>query len=203
MLFSKSASPVEIGAPLPEQIRPTASLLAPTALKAFLAATIGYSLFYVCRLSLSVVKGPLIGEGLFTEFQVGVIGSALLYSYAFGKLVNGFLADRLNVRKFASWGLAISAAINLLVGFHAGFYLFFVLWMVNGWVQSIGAPCCIIGMTRWFSEKERGTYYGFWSASHNIGEGMTGFPPLSVFSEFSFFGSSSGKTRAMPLPPPT
>lgn len=28
-------------------------------------------------------------------------------------------------------------------------------------------------MTRWFSDKERGTYYGFWSSSHNIGEGMT------------------------------
>jgi OPA family sugar phosphate sensor protein UhpC-like MFS transporter len=189
MLSPKSTSPLPLGITskelslttalvetkpfLPEKAVPQASLLAPTALKAFLAATIGYSLFYICRLSISVVKGPLVSEGLFTEFQLGVIGSALFYSYAFGKLVNGFLADRLNVRKFASWGLAISAAINLLLGFHVGFALFFVLWLVNGWVQSIGAPCCIIGLTRWFSEKERGTYYGFWSSSHNIGEGMT------------------------------
>lgn len=147
--------------------------LAPTAAKAFFAATIGYSLFYVCRLSLSVVKEPLVSEGLFTEFQLGLIGSALFYSYAVGKLVNGFLADRVNVRKFAAWGLLISAAINLLFGFHTGFLLFFTLWLVNGWVQSMGAPCFIIGLTRWFSLKERGTYYGFWSASHNIGEGMT------------------------------
>jgi len=152
---------------------PRTSLLAPTALKAFLAATIGYSLYYICRLSLSVVKGPLIGEGLFTEFELGLIGSALFYSYAIGKLVNGFLADRVNVRKFATWGLLVSAIINLALGFHTGFYFFFILWLVNGWVQSIGAPAFIIGMTRWFSEKERGTYYGFWSASHNIGEGMT------------------------------
>ena len=150
-----------------------ASLLAPTALKAFLAATIGYSLYYTCRLSLSVVKGPLIGEGLFSEFELGLIGSALFYSYAVGKLVNGFLADRVDVRKFATWGLLISAIINLFLGFHAGFLVFFGLWLVNGWVQSIGAPACIIGLTRWFSVKERGTYYGFWSASHNIGEGMT------------------------------
>ena len=164
---------LEIKNILPVEIKTKASFLTPTALKAFLAATIGYSLYYVCRLSLSVVKGPLIDEGLFTEFQLGVIGSALFYSYAFGKLVNGFLADRLNIRKFAAWGLLISAAINLLLGFHSGFFLFFALWLVNGWVQSIGAPCFIIGLTRWFSVKERGTYYGFWSASHNIGEGMT------------------------------
>lgn len=152
---------------------PSPSFLAPTALKAFLAATLGYSLFYICRLSLSVVKGPLITEGLFTEFQLGLIGSALFYSYSVGKLVNGFLADRVNVRKFASFGLLISALINFALGFHAGFFLFFILWMINGWVQSIGAPAFIIGLTRWFSVKERGTYYGYWSASHNIGEGMT------------------------------
>ncbi len=160
----------------PDEVQPPAtrpSLLAPTALKAFLAATIGYSLYYTCRLSLSVVKGPLIGEGLFSEFQLGLIGSALFYSYAIGKLVNGFLADRVDVRKFATWGLLISAIINLFLGFHTGFLVFFGLWLVNGWAQSIGAPACIIGLTRWFSVKERGTYYGFWSASHNIGEGMT------------------------------
>ena len=158
---------------VPSQIPVGWSLWAPTALKAFLAATVGYSLYYTCRLSLSVVKGPLIGEGLFTEFQLGLIGSALFYSYAVGKLVNGFLADRVNVRTFATWGLLISALINLCLGFHTGFFVFFGLWLVNGWVQSIGAPACIIGLTRWFSLKERGTYYGFWSASHNIGEGMT------------------------------
>jgi OPA family sugar phosphate sensor protein UhpC-like MFS transporter len=170
-----SLPPRKLGAnpaPVLEE-EPKSFLLTPTALKAFFAATIGYSLYYTCRLSLSVVKGPLIGEGLFTEFELGVIGSALFYGYAVGKLVNGFLADRINVRKFAAWGLAISAAINLLLGFHATFFVFFFLWLLNGWVQSMGAPSFIIGLTRWFSEKERGTYYGFWSSSHNIGEGMT------------------------------
>jgi len=161
--------------PIEEAHAPIAghSFLVPSGMKAFFAATIGYSLYYICRLSISVVKGPMIGEGLFTEFELGLIGSALFYSYAIGKLVNGFLADRVNVRKFASVGLLISAFINLLLGFHAGFSLFFALWLVNGWVQSIGAPSCIIGLTRWFSQKECGTYYGFWSASHNLGEGMT------------------------------
>jgi len=45
--------------------------------------------------------------------------------------------------------------------------------LVNGWFQSMGAPSCIVGLARWFNRQERGTYYGLWSASHNIGEGLT------------------------------
>jgi OPA family sugar phosphate sensor protein UhpC-like MFS transporter len=148
-------------------------ILAPTALKVFFAATFGYSLYYTCRLSLSVVKGPLVDGGYLNEFQLGGIGSALFYSYAVGKLVNGFMVDRVNVRKFAAIGLLVSAVVNLVLGFYAGFYLFFGLWLLNGWVQSMGACSFIVGLTRWFPPKRLGTFYGFWSASHNIGEGMT------------------------------
>jgi MFS transporter, OPA family, sugar phosphate sensor protein UhpC len=41
----------------------------------FLSATIGYSLFYVCRLSLSVVKKPILTEGWLNETQMEIIGS--------------------------------------------------------------------------------------------------------------------------------
>lgn len=139
----------------------------------FISATIGYSLYYVCRLSLSVIKGPLVQEGRFTEAQLGLIGSALFYAYAVGKFVNGFLADRANINRFLTLGLAGTAVINLLLGFELGFATFALLWLLNGWFQSMGAPSCIVGLARWFERKERGTYYGLWSATHNIGEGLT------------------------------
>ena len=56
----------------------------------FLSSTIGYGLYYICRLSINVIKKPIIDEGLLTESQLGIIGSALFFSYAAGKLVNGF-----------------------------------------------------------------------------------------------------------------
>ncbi|MDR0566182.1 MAG: MFS transporter [Prevotellaceae bacterium] len=139
----------------------------------FFAATIGYGLYYVCRLSFSVIKKPLINEGLFTESELGVIGSALFFSYAAGKLVNGFLADRVNIKRFLAAGLFVSAAINLLLGLSSLFWVFAMLWGVNGWVQSIGSPACVAGLSRWYTDKNRGSFYGFWSTSHNIGEAMT------------------------------
>ena len=56
--------------------------------RTFWGATIAYSLYYVCRMSINVVKQPLIDEGVLTAGQLGLIGSALLFVYAVGKFMN-------------------------------------------------------------------------------------------------------------------
>lgn len=139
----------------------------------FLSATLGYGMYYVCRLSLNVIKKPIVDAGVLSETELGIIGSALFVTYAVGKFANGFLADRSNIRRFLSVGIFISALINLFLGFTTSFYVFVALWAINGWMQSMGAAPCVVGLSRWFSEKERGTFYGLWSSSHNIGEALT------------------------------
>lgn len=139
----------------------------------FLSATMGYGIYYVCRLSMNIVRKPIVEDGVFSETELGIIGSCLFFVYAFGKLTNGFLADRSNVKRFMSTGLLCSALINLILGFTSSFYAFVLLWGLNGWFQSMGAASGVVSLSRWFSSKERGTYYGFWSASHNIGEALT------------------------------
>jgi len=139
----------------------------------FLSATMGYGLFYVCRMSLNVVKKPLVDGGILTENELGIIGSALFFSYAVGKFVNGFLADRVNIKRFMATGLIISSIVNITLGFSHTFWVFVILWGINGWVQSLGSPCAVVGLSRWFTDRERGTYYGFFSASHNLGEALT------------------------------
>tara|TARA_B110000879_G_scaffold62040_1_gene87161 strand:+ start:2792 stop:4135 length:1344 start_codon:yes stop_codon:yes gene_type:complete len=139
----------------------------------FISATVGYSLFYVCRLSLSVIKKPLVDAGILNESELGMVGSALFFTYAIGKLTNGFLADRSNVKRFMSTGLLLTAFINLVLGFETSFIVFTVLWGLSGWFQSMGAAPSVVSLSRWFSNKERGTYYGVWSASHGLGKAIT------------------------------
>lgn len=139
----------------------------------FLTATIGYGVYYVCRLSMNVVRKPMVEDGVFTETEIGIIGSCLFFTYAVGKLCNGFLADRANVRRLMSTGLMVSALINMILGFADSFLLFAILWGVNGFFQSMGAASGVVSLSRWFDSGNRGTYYGFWSASHNLGEAMT------------------------------
>ena len=139
----------------------------------FVAITFGYGFFYVCRLSLNVIKKPLIDGGVFEPAQLGVIGSALFFAYAAGRLVNGVLVDHANVKRFMAFGLFGSALINLALGNLPSFWVFVVLWGANGWFQSTGAPASVVAIARWFASKGRGTVYGVWSTSHNIGEAFT------------------------------
>jgi len=150
--------------------------------RTFWGATIAYSLYYVCRMTLSVVKQPMIDEGLFTAGQLGIIGSSLLIVYAVGKFLNGFIADYCNIRKFMATGLVLSAAVNLILGvfgllnwtrgFSSGFIfvIFAIFWGLNGWAQSMGAPPGIINLSRWFPLSRRGTYYSIFSATPYVGK---------------------------------
>ena len=139
----------------------------------FLSATLGYSIYYVCRLSMNIVRKPIVDDGIFSETELGIIGSCLFFVYAVGKMANGFLADRCNARRFLATGLLFTAVINLVLGMTSMFIVFAVLWGLNGWFQSMGAPACVVSLNRWYSSKDRGTFYGFWSASHNLGEAIT------------------------------
>ena len=148
--------------------------------RTFWGVTIAYSLYYVCRMSINVVKQPLIDDGILSAGQLGLIGSALLFVYAIGKFMNGFIADYCNIRRFMATGLFISALMNLLMGalglfssmipMIVIFVSFAVLWGINGWMQSMGSGPGVISLSRWFSRSKRGTYYSIFSSSPYIGE---------------------------------
>ena len=148
--------------------------------------TLGYGIAYTCRLGLSVVKKPLIDANIFSADDLGKIGSTLLYAYAVGKLVNGFLADHANIKRFWSVGILLSALINLFMGWSLLLWVWIALWGLNGWFQSFGAPAGVVSISQWFSNKERGRYYGIWSTAHPVGEGLTFVAASAVVSYFGW-----------------
>lgn len=142
-------------------------------IRVMLAITMGYGLIYTCRLAIGVVKKPLIDQGIFTPTELGTIGSALFYTYALGKLTNGFLADHANARRFLAAAFLLTAICNIFMGFTTTVLAATIIWGLNGWFQSFGAPGGVVAMTAWFSNRERGRAYGIWSTAHSIGEGLT------------------------------
>lgn len=182
------------------------------AFQSFVAGTLGYSLYYVCRTSLNVMKKPILDSGMLDATQLGIIGSALLFAYAIGKLVNGFIADHCNIKRFMATGLLVSTLANLTMGFiglfgsnnefigeaaipsAVVFVIFAIMWGINGWSQSMGAAPAIIALSRWFPLSRRGTFYGFFSASHNIGEWLSfifvGSLVAAAGWQWGFFGSA-------------
>lgn len=200
--FFKASAPAAVKVPA-DKVDKTYKRL---RLQAFFAGTFGYALYYVCRLSMGVMKQPLIDAGLLNATQLGIIGACLYWAYALGKLVNGFLADSSNIKRFMAAGLVVSVLMNFTMGVlgvtalkggianSALFVLFAVCWAVNGWAQSMGAPPAIIALSRWFPLRIRGTYYGFFSSSHNIGEGLSfifvGMLVATFGWKWGFFGAA-------------
>ena len=200
--YYKTSSPI---APLEISDEAKNKLYKKLRFQAFLAGTIGYSLYYVCRTSLNVVKKPILDSGALDATQLGIIGSALLFAYAIGKFVNGFLADYSNIKRFMATGLIVSALANFLMGvlgMASGavissavlFISMSIMWAINGWSQAMGSPPAVIALSRWYPLNKRGTYYGFFSASHNIGEFFSflfvGSLVATAGWQWGFFGST-------------
>ena len=157
-----------------------------------------------------MVKKPILESGALDATQLGIIGSALLFAYAIGKFVNGFLSDHSNIKRFMAAGLCVSAVANLLVG---------ALGFANGGGiggqhdalrrlrRDVGRQRMV--RSRWAHRRrssrcrggiplsKRGTYYGFFSASHNLGEFLSFLfvgAVVGIFGwQWGFVGSSAGR----------
>ena len=174
--------------------------------RTFWGVTVAYTLYYVCRMTLGVVKQPLIDGGYLTAGQLGIIGSAFYFVYAVGKFINGFIADYCNIRRFMAVGIGVSAAVNLLLGALGllsgplGFgsmvilAFFAVLWGVNGWMQSMGSPPGTISLSRWFPLSRRGTMYSIFSSTPQLGKAvsmiMTGFIVAAAGWQWGFLAAA-------------
>lgn len=167
----------------------------------FLSIVIGYTIFYVTRLSMSVSKSAMIESGTLVVEQTGVIDAVFLVTYAVGKTANGFLADRVSVRRFFATALLLSSLANLAFGLTSQFLVFAVLWAVNGWVQSVGVPASGVVMASWFSSRELGTRYSIWSIAHHLGEGLTFLFSAHLIGAARSAGAGADSWRAAFLGP--
>ncbi|OLQ92129.1 MFS transporter [Vibrio panuliri] len=139
----------------------------------FLGLVFGYAVFYVVRMSLGVVKKPMLDAGIVSIEELGLMGSAFFFTYAIGKFSNGFLSDYANIGRFMSFSLLLSGITAVAMGFNTTALFFVVLWGLNGWFQSVGsAPSCV-SLFQWFPQSQRGSRYSIWGGSRNIGEGIT------------------------------
>lgn len=104
---------------------------------------------------------PALQEQGFTKAELGFALSAVSIAYGFSKFFMGTVSDRSNARIFLVLGLALTAIVNLLMGFvpffTSGIGIMFVLLFLNGWFQGMGWPPSGRVLVHWFSVSERGS----------------------------------------------
>ncbi len=141
----------------------------------FEAAFLAYATFYVVRNNFSPVSKE-IGDALgYDKSMIGDILAGTAIAYGIGKFVMGYFADRSDARKYVATGMLLTASLNFMFGATSNYWGHLWLWMLNGFVQGMGYGPCTRGLSHWYSAKERGTIFGVWNISHNLGGGIAGF----------------------------
>lgn len=141
----------------------------------FEAAFLAYAMFYLVRNNFSPVQKEIGAALHYTRSMIGDILAGTSIAYGIGKFVMGYFADRSDARKYMAVGLLLSAAINFAFGATSNYWGHIVLWTMNGFVQGMGYGPCSRGLSHWYSAKERGTIFGVWNVSHNVGGAIAGY----------------------------
>ena len=132
-----------------------------------------YASFYVCRYNFRFATPGMVEEFHFNKFQITSILAWWSVAYGFGQLINGLLTDRIGGRSAMLIGAAGTIIINLIYGFSSAvgtFSTFALIWLMNGYFQSFGAPGMIKINAAWFNRTERGTFAGIFGLMIQSGQ---------------------------------
>ncbi len=148
-------------------------------LRVFYGMYVGYAFYYFSRKSFTFAMPAMMTSLGFDKSELGILASILSLSYGISKFVSGIAADRSNPRYFMSIGLILTGIFNILFGFSSTILFFAIFWALNGWFQGWGWPPCARLLSHWYSQQERGRWWGVWNTSHNLGGAL--IPILVAF----------------------
>ncbi len=149
----------------------------------FYSMFFGYAFFYITRRSIGAALPLLleVEEFGFTRAQLGILATVMSATYAVSKFLAGLVSDQSNPRYFLPLGLIITGIANFFFGMSSSIWAFAIWWGINGIFQGFGWPACARLLRYWYSQSERGRWWGFWGISHNMGGAFASFVlPLVV-----------------------
>jgi len=124
-------------------------------LKVFALCWAAYASAYLCRTNLSIALPDMMESFRWSKTSVGLIGSAFFWAYAIGQLINGYIGDKVQTRKFIFFGLGTASLINIVVGFSSNLWLVIILWAANGFLLSTLWGPIVKTISVWFSSSQR------------------------------------------------
>ena len=138
-------------------------------IRIFYSIYIGYIFYYLTRKSFTFAMAPMMQDLGFQLSEVGILGTIFALIYGASKFFSGVLSDRANARVFMAFGLMLTGVFNIFFGLSSSLIAIALFWGVNAFFQGWGAPPCARLLTHWYSQKERGTWWGVWNTSHSVG----------------------------------
>jgi MFS transporter, OPA family, glycerol-3-phosphate transporter len=157
-----------------------------------------YASYYLCRYNFPIANSRIGAEYGLSNTQMGWIISGSMFAYAVGQMVNGFFTDRIGGRRAMMTGAVGTIVLNVMFGLASiwappgaaqGFALasFMIVWGLNGYLQSFGAPGMIKINAAWFHKQERGRFAGIFGFMINLGRFSIGVLAPAILGGFMFF----------------
>ncbi len=154
---------------------------------------LSYAIFYISRkhfgaaavtLRKSIEEG---GVGM-TDVQYGGIVTAFGITYGLSKFASGLLSDNVKPRKMIGPALIIIGLLNFVAANMTSPIMIGGVYILTALFQGSGFPPIAKSMSYWYSKNERGMWYSFWNASHNVGGALA---PLIAGGAVAYFGDWS------------
>lgn len=151
-----------------------------------------YAAYYMCRYNFRFATPGMQTEFGFTTTQIADMLAIWSLTYGTGQLVNGLLCDKIGGKRSMQIGAFGAIVVNLVMGIvpllviggalaaaakfcglpakDPAFLAISVVWLVNGWFQSFGAPGMVKINAAWFRRTERGTFAGIFGFMIQLGQ---------------------------------
>jgi len=118
---------------------------------------------------MSIAVPGIMDEFGYSRTMMGGIMTAFLIAYAAGQFINGQLGDKFGARRLITFGILVSALLNIAFGFSPGITVMIAIWALNGYFQSMGWAPSVKTIANWFPPKVRGKMGGLLGSSYQIG----------------------------------
>lgn len=147
-----------------------------------------YNTVYIGRFNLNNVLPEIAAECHISNEQAALISGSVFITYAIGSLLNGRLVDHFKPRIIILIGTSVSILCNLLIAQTTLWQLILLLWLINGYFQSMIWISGICLITQWWSSKERGFAGGLINFFSGISHVTAYVFPIAISIVFPFWG---------------
>ncbi|MCW5554911.1 MAG: MFS transporter [Verrucomicrobiae bacterium] len=132
---------------------------------------LAYVGYYFTRKSFAVAKVGILEDPTMemTKSTMGLVDLSFGIAYAAGQFLWGMAGDRFGPRVVVLTGMIGSSLVAVLMGFSTPVIVFGGLFFLQGLFQASGWAPLTKNVSCWFSRRERGRVFGFWSTNYAFG----------------------------------
>ncbi|MFN8452577.1 MAG: MFS transporter [Anaerolineae bacterium] len=132
-----------------------------------------YAAFYLGRVNLATALPAIEIDLHFSPDEISALAGATLWTYAIGQLVNGWLGNRVDTRRMVLFGIVGSTIVNLLFAASSSLPVMVILWLINGFLQSMGWGPILRTLSAALEPIQRQRIAGAFGASYVVGNTLT------------------------------